>query len=114
MSLEKEDLQAVQGLIQPIYTRLDAIESRMDSFEDRMDGFESRMQNIEECLQKIHCSQVRFELEFGPKLDVALEGLHSKNMREMQIDRLESTQEEHERRIRSLEQAVNKQQEKKG
>lgn len=43
MALTSSDLQAIQGLLQPINERLDGVDSRLDGIDSRLDRVESEV-----------------------------------------------------------------------
>ena len=133
MSLTKDDLKAIQEIIEPIvepiYNRLetfekgqaeikinvgtleakqDAFEAKQDAFEERLDHFEERLDRVEEILQTVHESQVRVELEWLPKIGLALDAISASIEKNTEQDKrisvLENTTQNHSNRIFALEQ----------
>ena len=100
MALTKDDLNEIKKLLDPI-------DNRVYSHEARMDRLEARMDRLEEMLQSVHDSQLRMELEWQPRINLALEAIanlleHDKEQ-DRRISRLEHTAENHEPRIMALE-----------
>ena len=87
--------------------RMDSVEAKMDSFDARMDSFEARMDRFEEVLQSVHESQLRVELEWLPKIQLALENtsINSKaiSAHDVRIAALEKTTLDQDNRIFKLE-----------
>ena len=84
MALTKEDLQAIQALLEP----------------------------IKEELKVVHTSQLKVELEQYPRIAAALDGFAVSTQKNVEQDRrisaLEKTQDNHDTRIWALEQVVKK------
>lgn len=55
--LDKDDLQAIAGLIteslKPIHNRLDSVDSRLDSMDSRLGAVESRLDSVESRLNQL-------------------------------------------------------------
>ena len=93
MTLTKDDLQAIQGLLTPINSRLDSMDSRLDS--------------LEESQTAIRKSILKIELEQLPRITAALDGVASGMEKNKEQDRrlfiVEDRVEEHDHRIVALE-----------
>ena len=103
MSLTKEDLQAIQALIQeenaPIAARLDKVDTRLG-------GLEQGQAELAQNYHKLNQSMVAMEQKLYHNMEIIKEGITGWNERNKQIDRLESGQEDHEHRIWALEQVA--------
>ena len=53
MILSKDDLQAIQILLQPINGRLDKVDKRLDGIDERLDGVEGRLDKLENRVDKL-------------------------------------------------------------
>jgi len=86
----------------------DAFEAKQDAFEERLDHFEERLDRVEEILQTVHESQVRVELEWLPKIGLALDAISASIEKNTEQDKrisvLENTTQNHSNRIFALEQ----------
>ena len=132
MTLSKEDLQAIQTLLEPINTRLDGLDTRLDSSvgqintrlddleenqviirrsqlkgEKRLDSLEARLESVEENQALIHRSLLKIENEQLPRISAALDGVVSGTDKNKEQDRriciLEDKVDGHNDRIISLE-----------
>ncbi len=95
MALTKEDLQAIQGLLEPINTRLAALETGQVSINDRleimqtdmevmqtnmevmqtnMEAMQTNIEVMQDKVEAVHMSQVTFEGVHVPKIQAALDG----------------------------------------
>ena len=110
MTLTKDDLQAIQGLLEPINRRLDNMESRLDNMESRLDRLEKNQIEIRNSQEAIRNSQTKVENIQFPRITAALDGVVSGFQRnteqDAQIFVLQKSVENHENRIVTLEYAA--------
>lgn len=108
MALSKEDLQAIQALLElkldPINTRLG---SSVEQINIRLGSLEEKFESFEEEQAIIRHSQLKVELEQFPRIAAALDGVVSGIDKNTEQDRrisiLENKVENHDNRIISLE-----------
>lgn len=53
MALTKKDLQAIEGLLVPIYNRLDGMDKRFDRMDKRFDRMDERMDRMDRRMDKM-------------------------------------------------------------
>ena len=103
MALTKEDLLAIQALLEPINKRLESLETSVSGIETDIAGLKTRQESVDEKL-------LRIELEQFPRINAALDGVASSLERiERQgnrISALEDKTEDHDQRIFILEQVA--------
>ena len=63
MALTSNDLQARQGLLQPIHIRLDGIDNRLDGIDDRLDRMDDRLDGMDNRFDRIENRLDRVESE---------------------------------------------------
>ena len=63
MALTNSDLQAIQGLLQPMSERLDGIDSRLDGIDNRLDGMENRLDKVESEVSSLKSGQLEMRKE---------------------------------------------------
>lgn len=63
MTLTNSDLQAIQGLLQPISERLDGIDGRLDGMDSRFDRIENRLDKVESEVSSLKSGQLEIRKE---------------------------------------------------
>ena len=63
MALTRNDLQAIQGLLQPINERLDGIDNRLDGMDSRFDRIENRLDKVESEISSLKSGQLEIRKE---------------------------------------------------
>ncbi|MCL2034268.1 MAG: hypothetical protein FWG94_06005 [Oscillospiraceae bacterium] len=124
MALTKEDLQAIQGLLQPIHNRLDKVDSRLDKMDSRLDkveqgqkdltenliAFGKTLDSFEESIETVRLSQMNVEMILTPKIKAAEDGytnVREKNQeQDLRLTVLENKAENHGDRILAIEYAL--------
>ena len=76
MILSKDDLQAIQILLQPINGRLDKVDERLDRMDERFDGIDKRLDGIDERLDGVEGRLDKLENRVD-KLDSEVSALKS-------------------------------------
>lgn len=98
MALAKEDLQAIQALLEPIQAGQEKLSTRLD--------------RLEESLQIVRNSQMKVELEQYPRIAAALDGVVGAAQRDeaqdKRIEYLEKKTDIHDTRLYSLETQIKK------
>ena len=109
MALTKEDLLAFGSLMD---AKLEPINSRLDKMDSRFDKVEARLDTLEEKVEIVRLSQLNVELTELPRIAAALDGYSlAREKNEQQDERivfLERKADNHDMRLFSLEQSVNK------
>lgn len=73
MALTNRDLQAIQGLLQPINERLDGIDSRLDGMDNRLDRVESEASSLKSGQLEIRKELREVNRKVSDTYDLALE-----------------------------------------
>ena len=103
MALTKEDLQAIQALLEPINTRLDKVDTQLDKVDTRLDTIQEDISGIKQRILKVEITQENIII---PNIRLIAEGIEGINDRLDRHDKLETIQEEHDHKIWALEQVV--------